>query len=80
MVSFYQDDIVEDDDVRGWLKLATSKGESLSPGPIAENYKKFWMIGARLLQQISEQESSDEESDEEDEDNAQAGDEDSEEE
>lgn len=64
MVTFYQDDIVDDDDIRGWLKLGKSKGEDVKQGSISENYKKFWMLGARLLQQISEQDSSDEEDEE----------------
>ncbi|KAA1474914.1 nucleotide-diphospho-sugar transferase [Dentipellis sp. KUC8613] len=65
LAALYQNDIVEEDDIRGWHKLPESKGEGLKPGPILENTQKSWIVGARMIHQFDEQESSDEDEDSE---------------
>lgn len=64
MASLYEEDIVAEDDIRNWHATGTAKGEGQKPD-IRENYKRCWMIGARMIQQFDEQES-EEESDEDD--------------
>jgi len=64
LVAFYQSDIIDEDDLENWQRLPASK---TGQGGSAENHKKFWVIGSRILQQLAEQES-EEESEEEDED------------
>ena len=62
MVAFYQGDIIDEDDLENWQRLPTSK---TGQGDSAENHRKFWVIGSRILQQLVEQDS-EEESDEDD--------------
>jgi translation initiation factor eIF-2B subunit epsilon len=67
LASFYQDDIVEEDDIRAWHKLPTSRMSGTSA--LAENMNRTWSVGSRMLQQFDEQEDEDsEESEEEDSD------------
>ncbi|TFY70380.1 hypothetical protein EVG20_g2649 [Dentipellis fragilis] len=66
LAALYQNDIVEEDDIRGWHKLPESKGEGLKPGPVLENMQKSWIVGARMIHQFDEQESTDEDEDGED--------------
>ncbi|TFK54991.1 nucleotide-diphospho-sugar transferase [Heliocybe sulcata] len=67
LAAMYQNDIVEEDDIREWHKLPASKGEGLKSGTLQENMQKCWTIGSRMIQQFDEQEES-EESEEESED------------
>jgi translation initiation factor eIF-2B subunit epsilon len=62
LAALYQDDIVEEDDIRRWHALPASKGVGLEPGTITENIKKCWSVGARMIVQFNEQDS-DEDSD-----------------
>jgi translation initiation factor eIF-2B subunit epsilon len=64
LVAFYQDDIIDEDDLKNWQRLPASR---IGQDDSAENHRKFWVIGSRILQQLVEQES-EEESDEDDED------------
>jgi translation initiation factor eIF-2B subunit epsilon len=64
LVAFYQNDIIDEDDLRNWQQLPASKAVQ---DDSAENHKKFWVIGSRILQQLLEQES-EEESDEDEDD------------
>lgn len=63
LIAFYQGDIIDEDDLKNWQQLPASK---IGQGDSAENHRKFWVIGSRILQQLVEQDS-EEESDEEDE-------------
>ncbi|TFY76741.1 hypothetical protein EWM64_g7267 [Hericium alpestre] len=65
LAALYQNDIVEEDDIRAWHAQPEAKGEGLKPGALLENMKKTWIVGARMIHQFNEQESSDEGSDEE---------------
>ncbi|KAG6911456.1 hypothetical protein DXG01_014530 [Tephrocybe rancida] len=64
LAAFYQDDIVEEDDIRKWHSLSASKGLTAKDGEI-ENMKKCWTIGTHMIKQFNEQESEDD-SDEDD--------------
>ncbi|KAL0569888.1 translation initiation factor eIF-2B epsilon subunit, GEF [Marasmius crinis-equi] len=59
LAALYQDDIVEEDDIRAWHQLPSSQGDG------NEQMKKCWLIGGHMVQQFDEQES-DEDDDEED--------------
>ncbi|KAJ7156068.1 nucleotide-diphospho-sugar transferase [Mycena crocata] len=62
LAELYQTDIVEEDDIRAWYALPEAKGVGLVGGPTAENVKRCWAVGAKMIQQFDEQESSEEES------------------
>jgi translation initiation factor eIF-2B subunit epsilon len=64
LVAFYQGDIIDEDDLKNWQRLPASR---TGQGASAENHKKFWVIGSRILQQLVEQDS-EEESDEDEDD------------
>jgi translation initiation factor eIF-2B subunit epsilon len=57
LVDLYRTDIVEEDDIRAWYALPAAKGVGLPGGPTAENVKRCWAIGARMIQQFDEQDS-----------------------
>ncbi|KAJ7219182.1 nucleotide-diphospho-sugar transferase, partial [Mycena pura] len=57
LAELYQADIVEEKDIRAWHGSAAGRGEGLQGGPIAENVKRCWTVGGRLLEQIDELES-----------------------
>ncbi|KAI0647184.1 nucleotide-diphospho-sugar transferase [Trametes meyenii] len=69
LAALYQQDLVEEDDIRAWHKSAAARGEGLKPNsPRAEGVKKCWAVGAKMIEQFdaeSDEESSEEESDEE---------------
>ncbi|KAF8636741.1 hypothetical protein AX17_003544 [Amanita inopinata Kibby_2008] len=68
LASLYQNDIVEEEDIRAWHKLPTSKAEGHKPGILADNIKKCWVIGSHMIRQFDAQASeSDEDNDDEDE-------------
>ncbi|KAK1232011.1 translation initiation factor eIF-2B epsilon subunit, GEF [Marasmius sp. AFHP31] len=58
LAALYQDDIVEEDDIRAWHRLSSSQGDG------NEEMKKCWLIGGRMIEQFDEQESDDEDDDE----------------
>lgn len=60
LVAFYQDDIIDEDDLKNWQQLPASK---IGQGDSTENHRKFWVIGSRMLQQLMEQESEEESED-----------------
>lgn len=63
LAALYQDDIVEEDDIRQWHALPASKGIGLESGTHADNIKKCWQVGAHMITQFDEQDSdSDEDS------------------
>jgi hypothetical protein len=64
LVAFYQNDVIDEEDLTNWQQLPASR---TSQGDSAENHKKFWVIGSRILQQLVEQDS-EEESDEDEDD------------
>ncbi|OAX43545.1 nucleotide-diphospho-sugar transferase [Rhizopogon vinicolor AM-OR11-026] len=64
LAALYQDDIVDEDDIRAWHAKPESQGEGVKPTSLQENYKKCWVTGAHMIKQFDEQDS-DEESEEE---------------
>ncbi|KZP24752.1 nucleotide-diphospho-sugar transferase [Athelia psychrophila] len=60
LASLYQDDVVEEDDIRKWYGMPASKGVGVPEGPIFENTKKCWAVGARMIAQFDEQDSDEE--------------------
>ncbi|ETW85768.1 hypothetical protein HETIRDRAFT_309762 [Heterobasidion irregulare TC 32-1] len=66
LAALYQNDIIEEDDVRGWHAQPDSKGEGLKAGEVLENFKRCWLVGARMIHQFDQQESSSEGEDESD--------------
>jgi len=61
LATLYQNDIVEEEDIRNWHAKPEAKGEGLQVGNLLENVKKTWIIGARMIHQFNEQESDDDE-------------------
>ena len=58
LAALYQEDIVEEDDIRGWHILpGTSRGEGRE-GVERENFLKCWTIGTHMIQQFDDQDSS----------------------
>jgi len=57
LAALYQEDIVEEDDIRGWHILPTTSGEGRKEGIETENFKKCQMIGTHMIQQFDDQES-----------------------
>jgi translation initiation factor eIF-2B subunit epsilon len=55
LVALYQDDIVDEDDIRAWYVLPASKGEDRKPGPETDNFKKCWVIGSHMIKQFDDQ-------------------------
>jgi len=66
LAALYQEDIVEEDDIRAWHKLPIAQGEGRKPGPETENLQKCLTIGAHMIRQFDEQESDSEEEESED--------------
>ncbi|KIK99306.1 hypothetical protein PAXRUDRAFT_822932 [Paxillus rubicundulus Ve08.2h10] len=64
LAALYQDDIVEEDDIRNWHKRPNTQGDGVKSPSLKENLKKCWTVGAHMIKQFNEQES-DEESEEE---------------
>lgn len=70
LVALYQDDLVEEEDIKAWHRSPAARGEGLGLRPgsaILEGVKKCWAVGERLLDQF------DGESEEEEEDESSAG-------
>lgn len=59
LVALYQDDIVDEDDIRAWHVLPVSKGEDRKAGTETDNFKKCWLIGTHMLKQFDDQDSDD---------------------
>ena len=73
LVALYQQDLVDEDDIRMWHRSPAARGEGtgVKPGSaLAEGLKKCWDVGAKLLEQLGED--SDEESEEESDDEEEA--------
>lgn len=67
LAALYQEDVVEEDDIRAWHKLPIAQGEERKPGPETENFQKCLTIGAHMIRQFDEQESDSAEDESEDE-------------
>lgn len=65
LAALYQEDIVEEEDIRKWYSLPDSKGEHGKSDEVAENFKKCWIIGSHMIKQFDAQGSSESEEDSE---------------
>ncbi|KAF9053571.1 nucleotide-diphospho-sugar transferase [Hymenopellis radicata] len=70
LASLYEQDIVDEEDIRAWHALPSAKGSDLPPSTRADNVKKCWEVGKALLEQLDDQES---ESEGEDDDEPEEG-------
>ncbi|KIP09509.1 hypothetical protein PHLGIDRAFT_102716 [Phlebiopsis gigantea 11061_1 CR5-6] len=68
LAALYQDDIVDEDDIRAWHASGAARGQGLKPGAVLEGVKHCWRVGGKMIEQFDAQESSDEEEDEESDD------------
>ncbi|KAH0583976.1 hypothetical protein H2248_009559 [Termitomyces sp. 'cryptogamus'] len=69
LAALYQDDIVDEDDIRKWHRLPMAKGEGANAkDDVLENIKKCWAIGAHMIKQFDEQESEEDSDDDDDDD------------
>jgi len=59
LAALYQEDIVEEEDIRRWHSLPSSKGSD-HPASMTENIMKCWTVGGRMISQFDEQDSEDE--------------------
>ncbi|KAG6850579.1 hypothetical protein H0H93_011247 [Arthromyces matolae] len=67
LAALYQDDIVDEDDIRKWHSLPGSKGVGVKASDsVVEHLKKCWLIGAHMIKQFDEQESDEDSSEEDD--------------
>ncbi|KAI0256752.1 nucleotide-diphospho-sugar transferase [Lactifluus subvellereus] len=64
LAALYQNDIVEEEDIRHWHAQPEAKGEGIKNSALLENVQKTWIVGARMIHQLSEQDSEDEDSEE----------------
>ena len=64
LAALYQNDIVDEDDIQNWHAKPEAKGEGVKSGNLLENIQKTWIVGARMIHQLNEQESDDDESSE----------------
>ncbi|KAI9571225.1 nucleotide-diphospho-sugar transferase [Boletus coccyginus] len=44
LAALYQDDIVEEDDIRDWHKKPSAQGDGVKPPASQENFKKCWTV------------------------------------
>ena len=58
LAALYQEDIVEEDDIRGWHILPSTSGGHGREGDERDNFRKCWTIGAHMIQQFDDQDSS----------------------
>lgn len=63
LAALYQDDIVDEDDIRAWHGRSKSQGQDVKPASLQDCYNKCWVTGAHMIKQFDEQDS-DEESEE----------------
>ncbi|KAG1756540.1 nucleotide-diphospho-sugar transferase [Suillus paluster] len=71
LAALYQDDIVDEDDIRAWHANSKSQGQCVKPASLQDNYKKCWVTGAHMIKQFDEQDS-DEESEEDADDDSES--------
>jgi translation initiation factor eIF-2B subunit epsilon len=63
LAALYQDDMIDEDDIRAWHAQPDAKGEGMFEGEHREKVRKLWLVGARMIHQLNEQESDDEDND-----------------
>jgi len=61
LLALYQNDIVEEEDIRNWHAQPEAKGEDVKDRKLLEGLEKTWRVGAGMIHQFNEQESDDDE-------------------
>lgn len=64
--TFYNEDIVDEDDIQKWHLLPASRGVGMPDGLEAENVRKCWAIGKAMLASLAAQDSEDESGEDDD--------------
>lgn len=67
LAALYQNDVVEEDDIRAWHGMPASRGgegPDESASAAQENMLKCWLVGKKMIEQFDEQEDSDSDEDE----------------
>ena len=62
LAAFYQEDIVEEADVRAWHVMPESNGRGALPTSLASSLENSWAIGSRMIEQFDAQDTGSEES------------------
>ena len=57
LAALYQEDIVEEDDIRGWHILPSTSDDDGREGVERDNFRKCWTIGTHMIQQFDDQDS-----------------------
>jgi len=70
LAALYQEDIVEEDDIRAWHAKPESQGQSVKSTSLQENYKRCWIIGAHMIRQFD---ASDDETEDDADDESESG-------
>lgn len=67
LATLYQEDLVDEDDIRAWHAKPEAKGEGkhIKHGVPLEGIKHCWTVGGKMIEQFDAQESSEEESEDE---------------
>lgn len=60
-MALYQNDIVEEEDIRKWHAQPEAKGEDVKDRKLLDNLKKTRTVGTHIIHEFNEQESDDDE-------------------
>ena len=55
LIAFYQEDIVEEDDIQAWHKTSNKPIPHTTDAIFTENMQKCFKIGAQMIKQLAEQ-------------------------
>ncbi|KAI0665130.1 nucleotide-diphospho-sugar transferase [Cubamyces menziesii] len=67
LAAFYQQDLVDEDDIRAWHASPAARGEGLKPGsPLVEGVRRCWAVGAKMIEQLASDSESESEEESED--------------
>lgn len=61
LLALYENDIVEEEDIRNWHTQPEARGEDVNDRNLLENLRTTWIVGAHIIHQFNELESDDDE-------------------
>ena len=67
LAALYQDDIVDEADIRKWHETAAARGTALKPGKELDGVRHCWAVGGKMIEQFDAQESESENEEDDDE-------------
>lgn len=67
LAALYQQDIVEEEDIRKWYASPAARGAGAGEGAAAKNMRKLWTVGSRMIAQFDAQGDSESEDESEEE-------------